>query len=906
MTGTVPSLVGRFEEQRRLEELVGAACRGTAGTLLLVGEAGIGKSALARRALDLAGAEGARGAMGQGVPLTIEQPLQPVIDALHGLGGTLGTRGRTLIEATVGDPLSLLLQQALDQLDVLAEAGPVVLVLEDLQWTDRATLTLVHHLATRQGAPGVGLVATARPARPGTPLHHLVAGLGADVVHLTGLADAEVDEIAERHLGRPPGPALRHLLATGDGNPMLAEALVEGLVHGGWVGSDPAVAEVTASATLVPGSAVAAQVAAVPAGALQVLQLAAVTRSPVRVDLVARLAGRRPTEVLADLEAAVAGGVLRASGGELTFRHDLHRAAVLATLPETGVAALHLDVARELEALGAPSLEVAEHLARGARRGNRAAVERLTSAAEEVVGHDPATALRVSDLALGLVAEPEAPVPLQVVRVGALAACGQAAEADLLGGALLRRTLPPIVEARLRRDLALAAFVDGRAPEAHAHMSQVVRIAPDAHAAARARTELAWAEFLGLDHVAAAEGAELGAADGDGTTRIAALSLQCWLGLWRLDVELARSSAVVLAELVTTTPLGEWQVFQPLLGAAAVWFERGQLDDCRAALTAGRRLAVEAGTTWAEAAYDAMEASVDLRLGRVDVAIGRASDALDGTAIVDGFGVELWSRSLLAQLHLWRGEADVAEQHVEAAQLAAADGRAQLGLDQLVLAEAGLATYSGDHDTALRVLREGWMLLDAVGIRYVRGPIGVALLRAAAHLDDRSQDEEVVHDLTDAAERSGLPGLGADASRAEAWRTRTPEAVASAVASVRALGQPLLEVEALRDAATILGPSAPRTAGTYRGEAAALAGSLGVPGPSASTPSRRQRPSIGIGSLSDAEHRVAALVAEGLTNAQIAARLIVSRRTVDTQVLAAYRKLGVRSRVELTRLLLGH
>jgi DNA-binding NarL/FixJ family response regulator len=49
---------------------------------------------------------------------------------------------------------------------------------------------------------------------------------------------------------------------------------------------------------------------------------------------------------------------------------------------------------------------------------------------------------------------------------------------------------------------------------------------------------------------------------------------------------------------------------------------------------------------------------------------------------------------------------------------------------------------------------------------------------------------------------------------------------------------------------------------------------------------------------------VANLVAEGLTNTQIAAELVVSRRTVDTQVLAAYRKLGVSSRVGLTRILL--
>jgi DNA-binding NarL/FixJ family response regulator len=68
---------------------------------------------------------------------------------------------------------------------------------------------------------------------------------------------------------------------------------------------------------------------------------------------------------------------------------------------------------------------------------------------------------------------------------------------------------------------------------------------------------------------------------------------------------------------------------------------------------------------------------------------------------------------------------------------------------------------------------------------------------------------------------------------------------------------------------------------------------------------QRQRPGPS-SDLSEREAEVLALVAQGLTNTQIAAELVVSRRTVDTQVLAAYRKLGVSSRVGLTRILLDH
>jgi DNA-binding NarL/FixJ family response regulator len=69
-------------------------------------------------------------------------------------------------------------------------------------------------------------------------------------------------------------------------------------------------------------------------------------------------------------------------------------------------------------------------------------------------------------------------------------------------------------------------------------------------------------------------------------------------------------------------------------------------------------------------------------------------------------------------------------------------------------------------------------------------------------------------------------------------------------------------------------------------------------------PRRAPRPSVGFGALTATERRVVTLVAEGLPNAAIAARLFVSRRTVESHVSAAYRKLDVSTRVELARLTL--
>ena len=69
---------------------------------------------------------------------------------------------------------------------------------------------------------------------------------------------------------------------------------------------------------------------------------------------------------------------------------------------------------------------------------------------------------------------------------------------------------------------------------------------------------------------------------------------------------------------------------------------------------------------------------------------------------------------------------------------------------------------------------------------------------------------------------------------------------------------------------------------------------------------RRNRPVDGWDSLTDGERRVVALVAEGLTNRQVAARAFLSRHTVDFHLRQVFRKLNVCSRVELARLAIEH
>jgi DNA-binding CsgD family transcriptional regulator len=129
--------------------------------------------------------------------------------------------------------------------------------------------------------------------------------------------------------------------------------------------------------------------------------------------------------------------------------------------------------------------------------------------------------------------------------------------------------------------------------------------------------------------------------------------------------------------------------------------------------------------------------------------------------------------------------------------------------------------------------------------------------------------------------------------------------VHTAVDAAMASGNLVHRVDMLTDA-IMLAPGDPAV-GRWHAEVDRLHERMGcavATAPGRRTTTRKVRPQFGPDALTDAERRVALLVAEGLTNAKIAAQLVISRRTVDTQVLSAYRKLGVSSRVGLTRALL--
>ncbi len=247
------ALVGRVLEIEFLEEQVRQAATGRGGTVLVAGDAGIGKTRLVAelgararvagaqplvgRCIDLVGAEVPYLPVAEALrPLTVRQDVRELLGSARELqwllpGTVLGeepTRQRGAARSRLG-----LLEELLGLLDAAAAAQPVLLVLEDLHWADRSTLDLVALLAHNLGERRVLLLGTYRGEElPGNHrLRRLATGLQrAGVATRLELGPLSREELEALLLSRAPPrlvPAVAEAIVTrSEGNPFFAEELL--------------------------------------------------------------------------------------------------------------------------------------------------------------------------------------------------------------------------------------------------------------------------------------------------------------------------------------------------------------------------------------------------------------------------------------------------------------------------------------------------------------------------------------------------------------------------------------------------------------------------------------------------------------------------------------------------------
>ena len=362
-------IVGRQAELAELDGAVTRARSGQGGVVLVGGDPGTGKTRLVAEAADRAGATGVT--VGWGVCPAVGAPpylpwrrslraTAPAAAALLGHSGGGGDAARFRLFAQIAD--------------VLGESPPTVLVLDDLQWADAASLQLLHFLMRGLRGVPVLLLGTYRSGEPAAPPGLLpvldsLAGAGS-ALHLSGLDVEDVSRLAAQ-LGAADADA-RLLHDRTGGNPFLVEQLCRGGIAAG---------RRPVSALAVVGQ----HLGAVSPACRALLDVAAVAGRCRDVPRLAAALGRTPGSLLPLLDEAGRGGILTCTPpAAFAFRHDLMREAVLERLSGERTAGLHWHLGEMLATSPAEVDEAARHLQAGVLAGDRArAVEVSLRAAEQ-------------------------------------------------------------------------------------------------------------------------------------------------------------------------------------------------------------------------------------------------------------------------------------------------------------------------------------------------------------------------------------------------------------------------------------------------------------------------------------------------------------------------------------------
>ena len=291
------NLLERDASLATLEADFQAATAGAGRTVLVSGEAGVGKTSLVERFA--ATHDGARVLWGACEALSTPHPLGPLHDIAR-------VRPRLKALLASGEDRARLFDAVIDELD--GSGAPTILVIEDVHWADAGTLDLVRFLARRISRLHALLVLTYREDEPAGPaLLTLLGTLPARHVTriaLACLSPAGTRELADRAMRNVP--RLHDL--TG-GNPFF---LTEVLARSG-VDVPSSVRDAVLGRALPLGPS-----------AREVLDLAAIVPRAIELALIEAVLG----PAVAAIEDCVHRGLLRTEGETLRFRHELARVAV--------------------------------------------------------------------------------------------------------------------------------------------------------------------------------------------------------------------------------------------------------------------------------------------------------------------------------------------------------------------------------------------------------------------------------------------------------------------------------------------------------------------------------------------------------------------------------------------------
>ena len=373
------SFVGRTKEIGLLRSLTSDVLAGRGRSVWIEGEPGIGKSELLAVGLANAGALGCQLAWTAADELAQRFPLQTIMECLAVKATSPDPRRAKLAlelhsQTAHGgwgpsDPVPAAVDGLLALVDDACATGPLILVIDDLQWADDASVLMWHRLAATTRQLPLLLVAAARPDPGRRELAALRRGVetrGGHILTLEPLSVAETGLLIGQIVGARPGKSLRELASHAAGNPLYTREMTNALMHRNAVRLVNGIAEIDqATSDETPRSLLAAvrrTLEFLSAGTQQLLRSAAILGMEFAVGDLAAMAEKPLLDLMGALDEAVAGNVVVAEGDKLAFRHPLLRQALYESIPSQLRAVLHRRAAEMLAGSGSPVTRVAEHL----------------------------------------------------------------------------------------------------------------------------------------------------------------------------------------------------------------------------------------------------------------------------------------------------------------------------------------------------------------------------------------------------------------------------------------------------------------------------------------------------------------------------------------------------------------
>lgn len=928
-------LRGRDAELAFIAARLDALDRGEGGIIRVEGPVGIGRSRILAEAAAAARRRGTRVFEGAADPDEQFVPLGPLLDGL--LSGEEPLPGAVRLRdlATTPGQRFWLLQELGDRLRETARNGPLLVVLDDLQWCDDLTLLTFNTLAAGLSSHAILWLVAVRggsvPSGVRTTLDR-IRQAGAHELVLGALDDQATTRITEDVLGAAPGPDVLRVVRRAEGVPQLLVALLGSLresvtIENGTAGlpaGPPAPREIPS---------VVRRLDQLSDEARALVQTAAAVGAPVTVALLAELLGRSSAALITAVRESLDADLLTESGDRLAFRHALIREAVEAGLPLSlrlaprGQAAELSpgSAASSVEQPGPSAGRAPEDAAEAGRAGpgDAAEADRLRTAAAELAPTAPGPAAERALKALELTAA-DAPERPRIIAeaIPLLWQTGRAAQARELGAsALATGGLAPEDEARVRLALArLAVPFDFSEAARQARAGAALSGIP-VDVRGRLLAMLAVGLSMAGEHAkaerVAAEAWEAAAAAGDRSAEATLTTVRSAVSFHRMDLTEAfrqaeRAEALADALGVSTSLWVPEALWHALLSNTT-----GRSAEALAAADEGIRITREQGRTAATGMWLMTRSRILLEAGRL--ADARA-DAEAASATTDDLGpgnlADVTLRYVMMRVALHTGDRRTARAYAAEARRMRSDGAPvvrHFGSWMLAL----MADSEGLPDRAMAELDEV-MTSPAADRPAYAGLVDPADAPVLVRLSLRAGAHERAAQAVALAERLAVlnPGLTFLAATAAHARGLLDNDLASLVRAVRLYEdcpRPLARASALEDTGRKLAATRKPEAVPYFDTALALYARAGAERDAERVRRRlraagvRRRPSAaGLSAawpeLTAAEIRVVRLVARGLTNQQVAEHLSVSPHTVSSHLRRAFTKLDITSRAELARL----